>query len=479
MQPRHSSDITRLSDSDVVTRTGDFFVSRRQGRCLVVAPEFGRFLVMEPEYWRIFSFLEKPRIFFDVVKAFPDLGRRMVEPFLQQLHVAGLVRLRGREYRAGAPWRQVLAAPTFVALHLGGECNFRCSYCYAPAGAHQGRMTAETASHIVERHLASLPGDALSVDFLGGEPLLNFDVMVHVMETVRRTVRKSVSFMLQTNGSLLDAEKVEILNKFNVGVGVSIDGPPEIHDRFRLDASGAGTHARVFENMLRAREMGLKVAPLAVIHEPEHYMPVLEFFLRHGFDFIRLNYSSCLGRAKERLDFGHGRAEEFAQAFLAMAKAAHRHARKTGTALKVFDLTHYLGNLTQSRRGYMCLKSPCGAGENIVSFGSAGDLYVCEEYDERTRDVMRLGRPGDEGLVPFLKRSARLAEFRARTVERIPRCSRCPFRSVCCGGCAHKALAAFGDLMREDPMCRFYQVVFEELMWLVSDTPAIVRSLGG
>jgi len=472
---------SRVHESDVVTRTGDFFISRRGQRCLVLEPESAQFLVMEPEYWRVFSYLERPRTFGDLVRAFPDLGARFLEPFVLQLHRTGLVRLRGKAYRNAAfLWRQVLAAPSFIAFHLGGDCNFRCTYCYSPHGPSGPAMTKGTAETIIRRYLTALPGDALSIDFLGGEPLLHFDVMVHAMKTARELLpNRRLSFLMQTNGSLLDAAKVEILKKFDVGVGVSLDGPAEINDASRLDAGGGGTHAVVRENMLRARDAGLKVAPLAVITDPSHYAPVLEYFVEMGFDFLRLNYSSCLGKARGSLDFGQARGEEFARGYIEMAHLANRLSRRSAAPLRIFDLAHYLGNLTRPRRDYMCLKSPCGAGENIISFDGRGLAYACEEYEGRTRSKMCLGAPEDGDFVRFLKSSPALVELRGRTVDAIPRCRRCPFRNLCCGGCAHKALAAFGDFRREDPMCRFFQVVFEELMWLVTDTPSAVRNLRG
>jgi radical SAM protein with 4Fe4S-binding SPASM domain len=475
-----ASCVAKIGESDVITRTGDFFISRRGPLCCVLEPESARFLVMEPEYWRVFAHLERPRTFGDLVRTFPDLGAQFLEPFVQQLHYTGLVRLRGKAFRNAAfLWRQVLAAPSFVALHLGSACNFRCTYCYSPA-ASGAPMTKETAGNIIRRYLAALPGDALSIDFLGGEPLLNFDVMVYAMQTAMEVLRdKRVSFLVQTNGSLLDSEKIKILKKFNVGVGVSLDGPAQIHDQNRLDAEGRGTHSIVLENMSRARDAGLQVAPLAVITEPSQYVPVLEFFVSRGFDFVRMNYSSCLGRARGSMSFPHARGEEFAREYIRMARRANQLSRLEGRKIQISDLKYHLANLTRAQRDYMCLKSPCGAGENIISFDGEGRAYACEEYDSQTKARMCLGVPEDGDIVKFLRESPVMIALRGRTVESIPRCRRCPFRNLCCGGCAHKALAAFGDFLREDPMCRFYQVVFEDLMWLITENPSVVRNLRG
>ncbi len=127
----------------------------------------------------------------------------------------------------------------------------------------------------------------------------------------------------------------------------------------------------------------------------------------------------------------------------------------------------------------MCYRSPCGAGNSVFGFAIDGGIHACEEM--ASTGALRLGSVYDEGLnlAELIDNNPVVEQLRNRTVDNIPRCSRCPFRRFCYGGCTSKTLACFGDLMRESPMCGFYQIVFEELMWKLWDNPDMVRRLGG
>jgi radical SAM protein with 4Fe4S-binding SPASM domain len=147
--------------------------------------------------------------------------------------------------------------------------------------------------------------------------------------------------------------------------------------------------------------------------------------------------------------------------------------------LVVHDLDYMLRNLTSKKRNHMCMRSPCGLGGAILSFSEDGDVYACEEYEEGTKGIFHLGRLEDLDLGNLAAMSRPLQILWERRVERIPRCSRCTLRNFCGGGCTHKALAWWGDLLREDPMCRFFELTFTELMWKIWDEPDLVPALGG
>jgi len=124
------------------------------------------------------------------------------------------------------------------------------------------------------------------------------------------------------------------------------------------------------------------------------------------------------------------------------------------------------------KREYMCLRSPCGAGRSILAFGTTGEIYPCEEMS--TYPEFRCGHLDDETPLPeMIDASPAVARLRARTVRAIPKCMACPWRNCCAGKCLHKAYHAFGDVMREDPMCAFFSTVYEALAWRLDEDPAL------
>ena len=133
-----------------------------------------------------------------------------------------------------------------VCLHVAHSCNLRCRYCFADEGAYKGSgkaiMSYETAVKAIEFLIAnSGTRKNLEVDFFGGEPLLNWDVVKKTVEygLVRgKECDKNFRFTLTTNGILLDDEVIEFSNKYMSNVVLSLDGRPEINDKMRVTPNG-------------------------------------------------------------------------------------------------------------------------------------------------------------------------------------------------------------------------------------------------
>lgn len=150
-----------------------------------------------------------------------------------------------------------------MILGITEQCNFRCGYCiysgkYKNYRAHtNNRMNMQTASKAVDflcRHSAKR--DKSSIGFYGGEPLLEFSLIKKVVDYARKAFEKPVVFNMTTNGSLLDDEKIKFLIDNDFSLIVSLDGPQDIHDRYRrFSNSGGGTFQKVYKNLTRFREI--------------------------------------------------------------------------------------------------------------------------------------------------------------------------------------------------------------------------------
>jgi radical SAM additional 4Fe4S-binding domain len=144
-----------------------------------------------------------------------------------------------------------------ITLLVAQDCNLACDYCFADKGVYgnQGKMTVETACRAIDFLLhKSEEKIEYIVNFLGGEPLLNFPVIKKVAEyTTSISNRKGIPVYLSmtTNGTILNDEILEFLKKYDVSVTVSIDGPKEIHDRYRKFADGSGSFETIVENLQR------------------------------------------------------------------------------------------------------------------------------------------------------------------------------------------------------------------------------------
>ncbi len=447
--------------------------------CLLVAGDFGSWVLADSLTLQVYRTLAQPHTWASIAGQFGEAAVRAVACLWSH----GLLCLNGRPI---APrWAEATELqgrqPNFIALHMTKGCNFRCRYCYNSSSQDNGGMEAYMAVRFLEKAFREVQETEFNVDFLGGEPLLVFDTIAAIMERSSELAQrygKSIHFLMQTNGSLLSDERIELLRRYDVGVGVSLDGPPDLHDKYRLGANGAPTQALVLERLLAARRRGLNVSPLAVIHDPRQMSRILEYFVQDlGLRAMRFNHYNPLGRARELPDQPAFTPSDYARGFLAMVDRALDLAAELGEKLLIFDLCWMLRNLTAHSRPYMCMNSPCGLGEAIVALDPDGLVYGCEEYETRTRERLCLGHWEDINLGRLRETSPFWKTYQQRRVEDIPRCARCPVRRFCGGGCAHKALAFFGTWRREDPMCRFYRQAFLGLMGRIATDPRLLRYL--
>ncbi|MDQ7825552.1 MAG: radical SAM protein [Candidatus Eremiobacteraeota bacterium] len=464
----------------VLERRPGLSLSRRGEKVLIIDPDSASWAVLPRRLEEYLGQMLDP-LKFSLFCAFnPSMEPRRLRSIVDSMYRHGFITLDGRSFfpPPSVMWRPPDDEPVYPRsfyLHMTDACNFRCTYCYARAEGHGSSLRRETAFAILERIIREIPYDSLYVEFHGGEPLLYRDDIYAIVEYGERRALhagKMLNFSLQTNGSLFDGEFISFAAAHHLKVGVSIDGPPALHDRFRRYPGGRGTFSDVWENVKRAEALGLHCGIIGVVHDPEDYLEAYEFLVSSGVLSFKLNYSSALGRGRDICPVDEERGRAMARGALAMLRAAAIFNSQGPLRVKIHDFNLYLAALLSKKREYMCLRSPCGAGRSILAFGTGGEIYPCEEmstYPEFACGTVWSPVP----LTAMIDNSAALAKLRARRVEGLEKCRDCPFRRLCSGKCPHKAFHSHGTVMREDPMCSFYRHLFEELMWAIDSTPAI------
>lgn len=471
-----------LNATSLVTRTPNLYQSRRQNRVLFIERESGSWLILDGERLRHFLKLQRPMTVREFLNIDNEMTVRQREAFLLELYGKGMVEIGGKSYfNYEKMWKKPQAYPTFLCLHMTEKCNLACTYCQADALPTGSRMPLQTAMKVVERLLTENPPETFTIDFHGGEPLLEYDNMMKVIrhaKEVAQTVGKKPVFMVQTNGTALTPERVKGLRDENVLVGVSLDGPGEVHDKQRFTARGKGSFDRIWGNSQKAMEMGLNTGFLAVIHDPRDYLTTSRWFREQGFRSFRVNYSSSIGRAPKELEFPAGREEAFARYWMEMVRESLQWTRDNNEHLNIADINNKINNLTTKNRPFMCYRSPCGVGNSVLGFGTDGGIFACEEM--ASLEYFRVGNIHDDSFTikSLVDESPILQDLQRRTVDNIPKCSTCHLKRICSGGCTSKTFAKYGTVWRESPMCGFYLIVYEELMWMLHDNPDMVENLG-
>jgi len=150
-----------------------------------------------------------------------------------------------------------------LCLHIAHSCNLTCSYCFASQGEFHGEralMSFEVGKQALDFLVANSGSrHNLEVDFFGGEPLMNFDVVKRLVAYAREIegpAGKHFRFTLTTNGMLIDDDVIDYCNREMDNVVLSLDGRQEVHDRFRVDRAGRGSYERIvpkFQKLVNAR----------------------------------------------------------------------------------------------------------------------------------------------------------------------------------------------------------------------------------
>lgn len=340
----------------------------------------------------------------------------------------------------------VTRRPTVVkalCLHIAHDCNLACKYCFAEEGEyHHGKrelMSYEVGRQALDFLIANSGNRRnLEVDFFGGEPLLNFQVVKDLVAYGRQQEKvhdKHFRFTLTTNGVLLDDEVMEFANAEMDNVVLSIDGRPEIHDRMRPFPKGAPSYKLIVPKFQR----------LAKSRGQQRYY-VRGTFTRNNLDFSRdVLHLADLGFrqisvepvvAKDTDDYAL-REEDLLQLFAEYDALAKEMLRRHGTD-EDFNFFHFMIDL----EGGPCVAkrlSGCGSGTEYLAVTPAGDLYPCHQFVGNPRFLMGNVR---EGVTNTQLRDA----FKGCNVYAKEKCRECFARFYCSGGCAANAYNFHGDI---------------------------------
>ncbi len=335
---------------------------------------------------------------------------------------------------------------TTMVLNVTNQCNLSCTYCYEYGEAkivdtEHGRqpkfMTEQTARAGVD-FLLREAGSTAHITFFGGETLLNFPVLVRTIEYARRRaaeVGKAVDFSLTTNATLLRPDIIEFLAEQRIGVTISIDGPKEVQDKFRVFHGGAGSYdvvAPKIRELLRrhrTRPIGARVtltsANLDVRRIYRHLTDEMGFW-EVGFAPVTTAATRDHAIAEDGYDRMLGQFRDLAYEFLE-ASVANRHHGFSNVKETVEELHKGVS------KAY-----PCGAGLGLLGVATDGDVALCHRF--AGSGAHKVGT-----VAGGIDRDAQRAFLDKHHLANKTDCAACWARPLCSGGCYHEAHVRYGD----------------------------------
>ena len=362
--------------------------------------------------------------------------------------------------------------PFFVMVKpVSAACNLACRYCYyihRPGATRSSRMPRETLEVLVRDVVAAQPGvPVIHFAWQGGEPTLaGLDFFREVVALQQRYCPSGtvISNALQTNGTLIDRDWAEFLAANRFLVGLSIDGPPGLHDRLRRDTRGRETHAKTLRGLAELQRAGADYNVLTVVHRLNfaHGRSVYRFLRRHG--VRHMQFIPLVERLRSNGSFASPAPADEAAAPAPWTPPPEGFGQ---FLCEVFDewLANDVGQVfvqaieehvaaLAGRPAGLCVFGPDCSSAPIVE--ANGDVYSCDHY---AYPAYRLGNI-HETPIGELVRSERQLEFgRAKLTELDEACRECRFASSCCGGCPkHRFVPMAGG--KRNYLCTSYQRFF-------------------
>ncbi len=329
-----------------------------------------------------------------------------------------------------------------LCLHVAHTCNLNCAYCFASQGKFHGDralMPFEVGKRALDFLIENSGGrHNLEVDFFGGEPLMNWDVvkrLVAYARTIEKEKGKNFRFTLTTNGVSIDSDVIDFANREMSNVVLSLDGRREVHDRYRVDYQGQGSYDRVvpkFQELVRARGGKDYYMRGTFTHQNPDFLKDIDAMLDLGFDQLSMEPVVCApgdpaALTEEDKAIVMEQYERLAQKML--------KRRKEG---RPFTFYHYMVDLESGPCIYKRI-SGCGSGTEYMAVTPWGDLYPCHQFVGEEK--FRLG-----SVFEGVTNHAVQEEFRGCNVYARPDCADCWAKLYCAGGCAANAYHATGSI---------------------------------
>lgn len=346
------------------------------------------------------------------------------------------------EPMAGALKAKSAGVVKALCLHVAHTCNLNCAYCFASQGKYHGDRAVmpfdigrQALDFLIERSGARRN---LEVDFFGGEPLMNWDVVKRLVAYARgreAETGKRFRFTLTTNGLLIDDDVIDFANREMHNVVLSLDGRREVHDRCRVDYAGNGSWDRVvpkFQRLVEARGGKGYYMRGTFTHANPDFLRDVQAMLDLGFTELSMEPVVAApgdpdALTEDDLPVVLGQYERLA----ALMLEREREGRP-------FTFYHYMLDLTGGPCVYKRV-SGCGSGTEYMAVTPWGDLYPCHQFVGE--EAFRLGDVWHGVTNPDAQNA-----FASCNVYAKPECRDCWARLWCSGGCAANAYHAAGSV---------------------------------
>ncbi len=460
------------------------FMFRRLGENYVVTNAFGRYVVLSPQELELLA----------QGKVDPDT------PTGQALQKNGFI--YSEEINAELAsmlrekWSYLFRGPVLHIMIMTLRCNHVCTYCQAsraPMDQTEFDMSLGVADRVVDTIFKS-PTDTLTIEFQGGEPLANWDAIVHVVERAKERIKetgKYVMFSLVSNLSLMDDDKLDYIVKNNIQVSTSLDGPEALHNKNRVFPTG-NSYRETIKWIKRINQAYQESGKQDVVYRVEALPTVtrttlgqpkglIDEYVAQGMKAIFLrpinpfgfavNTARAIGYStREFLDFYEKALDYIIDLNIRGTQLVERFAAIFLTKILKADDPNYLD-----------IRSPCGAGIGQLAYNYDGKVYTCDEGRMVARmgdEAFLIGSVMENEYNEIVTHPTVRAMATASTLDSIPPCANCAYRPYC-GTCPVVNYRTQGSIFPQNPTnekCQLHMGILDLLFKrLIENDPKVME----
>jgi uncharacterized protein len=457
---------------DKYSRIKKFAVYNDGENKIIIAPESATWLRCKPEQYRFL--LDLPEYPKSILLDELQTKNRLIDQdeamyLLSKYYNECFVYLNDQLNEDNYIQHPELSSINTVVFNITDSCNLRCKYCYADSTKGKN-MSFE----VIERTLKLVldQTDLLNIQFTGnGEPLINYKVLIKSFDLVNkyRAKGKKIKISLQTNGTLISKEIAHVLRKEVDRTIVSIDGPEEITNDFRIHTNGEGAFNSIMNGIQILRDENVPHELSATIHNYDLFKPVCEWLIENSTGMFAHNYIWAQGRGKLYKTNGISKQKKWAGDHIWLMNRLIEHNSTQPNKLINRTIRQFVTNLVSRKRISKCHRSACGAGKELISVNAMGEIFPCHAMTTPPLKVGDLNELSHEDIT-VIHQNPMVESISKITVDNIEECRECEFKHVCGGTCCNDVYTRFKEMRTELPFeCKYKKEFFIEIIKLISN----------
>ncbi|MFT4297902.1 MAG: His-Xaa-Ser system radical SAM maturase HxsB [Candidatus Woesearchaeota archaeon] len=368
----------------------------------------------------------------------------------------------------------LFVGPSLHIVVLTKRCNQSCIYCHAAAVTENKKscdMNKQNAKKVVDT-IMTTPNQCVTIEFQGGEPLLNYEILQYIYEYAfekNKKAKKDVKIVAVTNLELMDEKKFDWFISKKVGLCTSLDGPKFLHDKNRPSNNYDSSYENAVKWIKKAKQNGVELGALITVSKESLKYPheIVDEYVNQGYKNLHLRPLNFLGKAVGTWKKNGYTAEEFIE-FWKKAMDYIIEINKKGTYLSERECTIILKKvLNNEEPGYLDLMSPCGAVIGQIAYNYDGKVYSCDEARTLDEDTFQVGDCND--CIPKIKKKQKSIEIISSTINDAYYCNYCAYKTFCgvCPVCNYKETGSpISDVLRTSRckmLMAFFDYIFEKM----------------